>query len=1331
MSSFAEAMDALGIRPVRAARASDYRPAARPAPVAATGSGVPAQLPGGRRQFANAVPLDMDAPMSGVDQEDDGFSVGGIFKGLGSGILDVVDFGRGYGASGIKELTDTIYGSRIGAGLDAVMGVSDEERAKALENQTTGSWDDFLRQGKEGIGFREVMDETTESQGTGTRGKGGIYSVLGFAGDVISDPLTYLTLGTSTAAGATARGTMRQAVSDGGGRVLAKELAETAVEKGLREVPEVQALVADAFMRGRGAITPRGLARAGIDDVTREALGIPNLARTVGKDGLRIPGSAAIANVAEDAKGAAKGFLKSRSTTQALRKLAPNPLGRRNLMRTLGSRSASLGEKFDAALADGTINESFAVARRWAAETDNRIIKNPELGSRLKALTPEQGRQLAADIENGVDSELATPLRAEFERMRQEAVAMGVDIGDRGANYVPHMVSDEFRALARKNPEAAKILLSLESDVGVQKVRRFGIEPNQENVFLGETLTTGTIDEMNGIAQKKLGVNIYVDDVRDTLPRYIDQMSRAIARAKQIEFLTDKGVVRDKAVKMSREVVQDTPEEIADMKAAKAALKEARDNERLALKDGTTIRRKEIKAVEDAIKARKKQVNAQILELDHKIKQAERGLVGAQMKLARNEKIVAGAREALDKWKTVAKTQRGAERRQALAEIKRLEARIKEVNGAIDVNKRAVSRIMADESASFPQRVLEAQTPMGGLKAWQTQRNELLGEVQELATRADELRTVKLGAGDMPAERQITKATERLQGAQLENRGLSKEVKLAAHALDGAVAERQLVQDEATQAMLKLDEVLNQAKNLPPADRAATEQMAEELRDRVNMMQDLLKREGNDPMVQMMAQFETMALAADTAALAARQSQADMSQLIDIMSTKRFVDVSTPYVEKGMVEIGETMQIPEWLNDALKIEPIKMNWAEANKYIRKFYNLWKGYAILRPGFHVRNAYSAMFNMYLEAGAASLPNVKRAIEFDRMTLKHPEDFVARAAARWGDEEAGLLNEAHKAMQATGSGQAAGEFTSSAFHKGKFNPTSEDFRLLKLNRKVGERVEASIRTAHAYDVLKRGGNLDQAVDVVNKWHFNYTDISSFDRAAKIVMPFWMFFSRNMALQGQTWVRSAGRLNRAYVNADRNLGYGDAEDTLVPEWYGDAGAIRLPGMSQDGTTKYLFPDLPAMQAPAQFDKFMTPWTGQFLGDVGPVKTPFEIMAGKQFFSGIPMEGDAVQAGSGGMVLDKLGVLDATGLGGNGMVDERLQYAINSLIPGAGQLDRYAGLGGDANAERQPYSLAGALTGISVRENNDRTRQGEQYRRMLEEQERARFEAAIRAGG
>ncbi len=71
--------------------------------------------------------------------------------------------------------------------------------------------------------------------------------------------------------------------------------------------------------------------------------------------------------------------------------------------------------------------------------------------------------------------------------------------------------------------------------------------------------------------------------------------------------------------------------------------------------------------------------------------------------------------------------------------------------------------------------------------------------------------------------------------------------------------------------------------------------------------------------------------------------------------------------------------------------------------------------------------------------------------------------------------------------------------------------------------------------------------------------------------------------------------------------------------------------------------------------------------------------------------------------------------------MVDDRLQYAINSLLPGAGQLDRYLGIGGDANAERANYSRLAALTGIGIRENNDRTRQGEQYRRQLEAEQDA----------
>jgi len=1315
MSDFIEALDRLGIRPVRAARATDYAPATpRPASVSGGGVGVPGAPPVPRKRFANAVPLTAGNVSSG--NEDDG-GVGGFFKNLATNALDVIDTPRAFVVSGVKELTDAIYDSPIGEAADWLTRTTAEERQENLERLGKGSWDEFVSQGWRNIGFREVMDNVTGD----TQGKDR-YAALGFLGDVVLDPTAWVTLGTSTAAGAAAKGTMKQAVTDGGGRVLAKELADSAVEAGLRNAPEVQRLVADAAIRGRGAITPRGLARAGVDDATREALGIPSLARTIGRDGVRLPGSAAVANVIEDAKGAAKGFLRTRPAAAQVRKWAPNPLGRRELMQTLASRSASVGEKFDAVLADATINRSLATARSWAADTDRRILRDPNLGKRLKKLTPNDGVALTNAIETGANDDLANALRGEFNRMRAEAVDMGVDIGDLGENYVPHIVSDEFRALARKDAEAAKILLSLESDVGVQKTRRFGVNPNQENVFLGETLQTGTIEEMNGIAQKKLGVNIFVDDVRDTLPRYIDQLSKAIAREQQIKLLTEKGVVRSLAEKKVMKTVPNTPEEVADLQAARDALKRARDNERVALRDGSTYRRKELAEVRSAVRARVKELNARVADLDRKIKDAERGLTGAQMKLARNQKVLAEARAALDNWKTVAKTERGQARRKAQAEIKRLEARIAEVQKAIEVNQSAIKRIMSDRNISLPERTLMTQTPAAGVKAWQAQRETIRAELDEHLAKLDEIRTLKLGEGTSRAERSVARATERVQAAQLQNKGLSKEVNLAARALDGAVAERQLVGDEVTQAKIVLDDLMDKASGLEKAG-------VDELRDRVNLVSEILVRE-NDPLVQRIAQFEAMALAADAAAAAARGEQASLAQVIDIMSSKKFAEETIRYVEKGMVEIGDGMQIPEWLNDALKIEPVRLNWVESQKFIRQFYNLWKGYAILRPGFHVRNAYSAMFNVYLEAGAGALPNIRRAYAFDDLVMKHPADYMERAAARWEAKEAAMLNEAHMAMRATGAGQAAGEFTSSEFHKGKFNPVSEDFRLLKRNRKIGEWVERKIRTAHAYDVLKRGGNIDQAVDVVNKWHFNYTDISSFDRAARVAMPFWTFFSRNLALQGQTWFRSAARLNRVYQNAERNLSYGQEEDTLVPDWYGDAGAIRLPGMDADGTTRYLFPDLPAAQAPAQFYKFMTPWTGQFLGDVGPIKTFPEVIAGKQFFSGIPLEREAVEAGSGATALDRLGILEATGMGGNGMVDERLQYAINSLVPGAGMVDRLAGLGGEANAERQGYARLAALTGVGVRENNERTRQGEQYRRMLEEQARARFAQQV-AGG
>ena len=1305
MASLAEALAGLGIAPQPgqvAARPSNYggrRPVAS-APAAVPG--MPATSVGGRIQYANATPLQI-TPVSTANPADDSGGVGGFFKNAAMKALEVIDVPRSFVTSGIKEATDAIYGSRVGAALDDLMGVSDEERAKELERLGTGSWDDFVRQGQEHIGFRDVLDQVSPE----TQGKDR-YAILGFAGDVIADPLTYLIGRTSTAAGKGIEGSMRVAVADGSGRMLSKELATTAMEKGILETPGVKNVIADAAARGLGAITARGLARNGVDDVTREALGIPNLARTIGKDGVRIPGSRVVANAFEDVKGVAKRMLRTTDSADVFRRLGQNKLGARNLDRIIFSRAATVGERADAVVAKTTINNALASARSWAVDAEHRIIKNPSLGRKFTHLSADEGRALTHAIERGEAGGMADSVREALQGMRTELQALGVDVGDLGPNYVPHMVSDEFRALARKNTEAARVLVALDSDVGFQMKRVFGVNPGQESTFMGEKLVKGTIEEMNGISLKKVGAKVFVDDVRDTLPRYIGQMADAAARAQQIKLLTDRGLVRELAVKEVEKAIPRSADEVAALKAAKAQLKAARAEEKIALADGTVLRRKELGAAREAVQSRRMEIARQVDEIDMKLKAAARDRMTVETRLKRALSKQESIQHSLDEWTKVVKSERGPARRKALAQVKKLQAELDNVNGAI---------------AKY--------TPSPGNKPYAeltATRDRLAAEGADLQAKADELllKQNPPGQGPLPSDRRVAQASASLQAAQLKSKGLMDDVTAATEVFDAALAEHRLTIEQLNLAEHELDRIWDKVTKMPDKDRVATRALAQEYRDRVTLVTRILKQEGLDDASKVMATLEAQAMIADIRAMQAGRNAVGIEQLIGILSQPKVQTEIHKFVEPGMNRIGETLQIPGWLDEALKVEPVRMNAVQANKFVRKFYNLWKGYAILRPGFHVRNAYSGMFNIYLEAGPGAFANIRRAHQFDVLAMKHPDQYLEMATKRWGDEEAQLLNQAYMAMRATGAGQAAGEFTSAGLHAGKFNPLSNDNAILKQNQKAGEWVERHLRVAHAYDVMKRGGTIDQAIDTVNKWHFNYTDISQFDQNMKLVMPFWTFYSRNIALQAQTWVRSAQKLNRVYVNAQRNLSHGEEDDQWVPEWFSDAGAIRLPGGdAPNGPVPYLFPDIPAMQFPGQMDKFTTPWTGEALGDVGPVKLPLEIMAGKQFFSGIPFKNQPTEAGIIGQGLNAVGLGD-TARGGTPMLNDELQYAINSMLPGFGQLDRLTGQGGDSVAERRNKSILAALTGISVRDNNDRTRRGEQYRQSLEaENEAARRRA------
>ncbi len=492
--------------------------------------------------------------------------------------------------------------------------------------------------------------------------------------------------------------------------------------------------------------------------------------------------------------------------------------------------------------------------------------------------------------------------------------------------------------------------------------------------------------------------------------------------------------------------------------------------------------------------------------------------------------------------------------------------------------------------------------------------------------------------------------------------------------------------------------------------------------------------ESTSPVAQTLAKIEAAGFAADAAAARARVASVTFEEMVNALDSPKFLtETMKDVVDTGMVKLGEAHQIPGWLNDALKVQGVLRDVPGAKNFMGKAYNLWKGYAILRPGFQARNAYSATYNLYLDRGPGAIAQMKPMRKFLSIMDDGGPNFMEEATKVFGAAKAEKMRQATIAAYATGTGQAAGEFATSGMRRGgmeNVNPLSKNNILLRANRDAGEYVERLIRSTHAFDVIASGGDVNMATRAVEKWHFNYTDLNNFDQYAKLVNPFWVFFSRNMALQAQTFTQVPAKLNRTYFNAQRNLGYGQPEDTDVPEYFKEAGAIRLPGGfpgsgGAENAVNYLFPDIPAVQAPGLFDQVTNPQDMRILGNVGPIpQIVGQHLAGQQLFSGIPFKGQ-VEANIGTRFLDKLsgGALTTPhGDTGDPMIDDEAQNVIGTLFPLLSTLDRLQATS-DSGKEKETLSRVSWATGVGIRQNNARTRKGEKYRQLLEEQDADRY--------
>lgn len=309
--------------------------------------------------------------------------------------------------------------------------------------------------------------------------------------------------------------------------------------------------------------------------------------------------------------------------------------------------------------------------------------------------------------------------------------------------------------------------------------------------------------------------------------------------------------------------------------------------------------------------------------------------------------------------------------------------------------------------------------------------------------------------------------------------------------------------------------------------------------------------------------------------------------------------------QPGWKALGEDKMGWEHLVDWLDRSSKLVGNSDGARQLLKFYDqslgVWKAYALLSPGFHFRNLFGGLSNMWL----------------DDVTVKDVAA-AARVLRGRGSEEELRAFQSLKDVGLIDGGQSAYEVAQSVTGN-NFNPASQHNYVLQGNRHLGGMVENLLRTTHGMAVLRRGGSVNDAMETIYKFHFNYDDLSNFERGyARRIIPFWTFTSRNLPLQLELAITRPAQIKR-YLDVKRNIENGTPIEDIVPSYFGEGAGIHLP-FKAGGSDTYVLPDLPFVQT---WQKATDP--GEMLGQLTPViKTPLEYHFGKQVFNDIPLTDD-----------------------------------------------------------------------------------------------------------
>ena len=307
-------------------------------------------------------------------------------------------------------------------------------------------------------------------------------------------------------------------------------------------------------------------------------------------------------------------------------------------------------------------------------------------------------------------------------------------------------------------------------------------------------------------------------------------------------------------------------------------------------------------------------------------------------------------------------------------------------------------------------------------------------------------------------------------------------------------------------------------------------------------------------------------------------------------------------ISKNFPELYGSPEMVELLSNAARFEDPEFIRKMAY-YIGPYTKLFKAFAVLSPGFHVRNGLGNAIQLAL-AGV----EMDNAIQGTKMFKRWMD--ASKQGKSWNEFIVTLDPDMQEIMKTARNGSigSGGGIYTEVMKEASGNRIM-DWWIVRKNYSFGQASDNYSRFVLSFDSAMKGNDQFMAAARVKRFYFDYEDLSTVDKFMKQIMPFWLFYSRNMHTQiTNMWLNP--RPYNIYYNIQRNI---EDNETPNPPFVEQLGGFRLPF----GDGLYAMPDFGFTRINKELSDLANPI--RMVPKLNPLfVVPFEQATGRDSYSG-----------------------------------------------------------------------------------------------------------------